>query len=85
MKSICGVSIVSSAHLYNFYCVRLTVPYHAVYCLCKNTVDWRIAWPCSVANTRDCGIFQLRVCTCVHAYVHAVGNRDLALKLQNLK
>jgi hypothetical protein len=63
MKSICGDFIVSSAHLYNLYCVHFTVPLHAVYCLSKNTLGWRIAWPCSVANTCGSGIFQLRMCT----------------------
>ena len=62
MKSICGVFIVSSAHLYNLYHVQLTVPLHADYFLSKNNVGWRIAWPCSVANTCGSGIFQLRVC-----------------------
>jgi len=33
MKSSYGVFIVSSAHLYNLYCIQLTVPLHAVYCL----------------------------------------------------
>lgn len=68
MKSICGVFVVSSAHLYKLHHVQLTVPLHAVSCLAKNTVGWRIAWPCSVANTCGSGNFQLRVCTCVYVY-----------------
>jgi len=65
--------------LYNLYCVQFTVPLHAVYFLSKRSVGWRIAWPCSVASTFGSGIFYLRVC------VQAVGNRDLALELKNLK
>jgi len=85
MKSSCGVFVLSSAHLYNLYHVQLTVPLHAVYCLSKNTVGWRPAWPCSVANTCGSDIFQLCVLTCVRACARAVGNRDLVFILQNLK
>ena len=63
MKNICGVFIVSIAHLYR---VQLTVPVCAVYCLSKSSVGWRIA-PCSVANTSGSSIFQLCVCAYVCA------------------
>ena len=84
MKSSYRVFVGSSAYLYNLYCIQLTVPLHAVYCLSKVTVGWRITWPCSVANTCGSDIFQLCVLTCVHACVRTVGNRDLAFILHNL-
>jgi len=85
MKSSYGDFVTSCAHLFNLYCIQLTVPLHTVYRLCKITVGWRIARPCSVANTCGSDILQLCVLTCMHACVHAVGNRDLAFILQNLK